>query len=224
MFLLLLDSTSSITYEKFTTITTRERAALTKHFNWRKVNKIDQINNEDFTEFEQNNPWYLDGVNKAGFPVAELPLGEWNIRQIALSGKLQKLLRYCFKLFDNAEEKIRNSRAQGKNVTQWGFIGDLDGFSVQVQACPICLPFLAGFVSSLESNYPGAMDGVFIVNTPASFEIVLRLITPIMRRDTREAFKLFGENKEEWINRLDAYMDKAERSASLGGTKVRDSA
>ncbi|CAL8111289.1 unnamed protein product, partial [Orchesella dallaii] len=30
MFLLLLDSTISITYEKFTTITTRERAALTK--------------------------------------------------------------------------------------------------------------------------------------------------------------------------------------------------
>ncbi|CAL8111290.1 unnamed protein product, partial [Orchesella dallaii] len=155
---------------------------------------------------------------------AELPFGDWNVRQVALSGKLRKLLRYCFKLFENADEKIRNLRAQGKNVTQWGFIADLDDFTVQTQACPICTPFYAGYISTLESNYPGAMDGVFAVNTPASFETVIRLMTPFMRGDTRAVFEVFGTNKEKWINRLDAYMDKAERSVRLGGTKVRDSA
>ncbi|ODM99496.1 SEC14-like protein 2 [Orchesella cincta] len=196
---------------------------LNEHFKWRKENKIDQINDEDWTEFERETPWYLDGVNKAGFPVAELPFGDWNVRRVALSGKLPKLLRYCFKLFENVEERIRNLRAQGKNVTQWGFIGDIDGFTIQTQACPICTPFYAGYISTLETNYPGAMDKVFAVNTPSSFETVIRLMTPLMRADTRTAMEVFGVNKQQWIKRLDSYIDRDQRSERFGGTKVRDS-
>jgi len=189
---------------------------------WRNQNNVDDWeNNKVFAEFEKDFPVYYDGVDKEGRPVVESFFGDWNVRQMAVAGKVKQLTLYSLRGIERANTKIRESQAQGKNVTQWILLLNMDGFNLINQACPTCLPLYLGYVSQYEKYWPNTIFRTLLVNTPESFEVILNLIRPIMSPPTRAALKVFSPNKAEWQPYLENLIDPSEFSDWYGGKKER---
>ena len=60
-----------------------------------------------------------------------------------------------------------------------------------------------------------------LLNTPQVFEVVLNLIRPVISPQTREALKVYGNNKEEWDSIVYADITRDQLPKEYGGTKVR---
>lgn len=117
-------------------------AAIKEAMQWRELNSMDSIANEDFSDLEHDFPLYFDGVDKQGRVIMESHFGEWPVRSAVVSGKLRRLNRYGVKAIEYATRKVRELQASGKNVTQWVMLLNMDGFNVIQQACPSCKWFL----------------------------------------------------------------------------------
>lgn len=166
--------------------------AIKEAMQWRELNSMDSIDNEDFSDMEQDFPLYFDGVDKQGRIVMESHFGEWPVRTAVVGGKLQRLNRYGVKAIEDATRKVRDLQASGKNVTQWVMLLNMDGFNVIQNACPSCkffnwkvikfmntnsngkfkciifitgLPYYLNFVSSYEKYYPFSVGHMVYVNS-----------------------------------------------------------
>ncbi|ODN05694.1 SEC14-like protein 2 [Orchesella cincta] len=170
---------------------------------WRSENKIDTWEDSKvFSEFEKDYPIFIDGSSKEGFPIVESYFGDWNVRSIALQGKMKQLILYSLRGIERATTKLRERQAQGKNVTQW------------------ILLLKHGRVQHYQSSLSSLPTFVFGIS-PDSFEIVLNLIRPIMSPPTRASLKVFSSNKAEWKPYLDNLIDPAEISDWFDGKKER---
>lgn len=83
---------------------------------WRKVNKMDSILKEDWSQFHDRFQYYLDTVSKDGKPILSGNFGDWDIRGVALAGRLPQLIRFIDKAMEEATTKVRKLQEQGKNV------------------------------------------------------------------------------------------------------------
>lgn len=77
---------------------------------------MDTILQEDWTEFNERFPYYLDTVSKDGEPILSGNFGDWDIRGIALAGRMPQLTRYIDKAMEEATTKVRKMQEEGKNV------------------------------------------------------------------------------------------------------------
>jgi len=188
---------------------------------WRAQEKMDQINDEDWSDMEIEYPYYLDGYDHEGKPILTANYDEWDIRKGVLSGKLQRLMRWMTKAQNDGVSKVRELQAEGKNITQWDFIINMNNFNLVQHGCIQCLPIYTTFVSNYENHFPGSCDKIILLNTPQVFEIVLNLIRPIMSQQTRDALKVYNNNREEWDPILFADIDRDQLVKEYGGTKVR---
>jgi len=200
----------------------RAEQMLREALKWRQEVKIDMWEDSKvFQEFEKDFPIFIDGSDREGRPIVESYFGDWNVRSMALQGKMKQLILYSLRGIERATTKLRERQAQGKNVTQWILLLNMDGFNVINQACPACLPLYLGYVSQYEKYWPSTIFRSLLINTPESFEIVLNLIRPIMSPPTRAALKVFSSNKAEWKPYLDNLIDPAEISDWFDGKKER---
>jgi len=191
-----------------------------QHLKWRKEYKMDTIHNEDFSEFDLNNPIYTDGLDKEGRPMMVFSFGEWDLRGIAISGKLPKLIRYLIKKRDECVQKVAKLQAEGKNVTQWDFVMNLAGFTTPTHLCTSCFPIYTEFTFVYESNYPLSLDKIILINTPQVWSTVMTLINPILHPTTREIIEQWGTNKAEYEKRIFKDIDRNQLPSDFGGTKV----
>ncbi|XP_035715565.1 SEC14-like protein 4 isoform X3 [Folsomia candida] len=121
---------------------------------WREENEMDALLDEDWTEFNNQYRFNLDGCDGNGAPVFVLFAGEWDMRRAALAGQSEKMRRYIDKCFEEASTVLRNMQARGSNATRANLILDLGSLSFQVQACPRCIPFYLYLVQSLGAHFP----------------------------------------------------------------------
>jgi len=61
---------------------------------------------------------------------------------------------------------------------------------------------------------------VLKIKAPQIFEVVLNLIRPIMSQQTRDALKIYGNNKAEWEAVLYKDIKRDELPSTYGGTKI----
>jgi len=189
---------------------------------WRQENKVDQwVDPQFFAEFERDYQSYHDGHDREGRPVGEAFYGDWNVRKQAIAGKIKQLTHYSLRGVERATRGIRRLQGEGKNVTQFILLLNMDGFNLINQACPTCLPLYLGFVSQYEKFWPNTIYRCILVNTPESFEIILNLIRPIMSPQTRANLKVFGSNKAEWKLYLEELIDPEQISEWFDGKKER---
>ncbi|CAL8070607.1 unnamed protein product [Orchesella dallaii] len=153
--------------------------------------------------------------------VAELWISEWNVRQAVLTGTISKLTRLLTYCMESQTRLLFEARAQGSNVTQGTLLVDLEGVNLIQHICPNCLPVYLTMTTNLETHYPFIWNRLYLLNMPAHFEIILRLVRPAMRKSTRDAMKTYL-NKEQWIPLLDEVIDKNQRSLRFGGTLNRE--
>ncbi|CAL8070605.1 unnamed protein product [Orchesella dallaii] len=169
-----------------------------KHLEWRAKEKIDTIDKEDWEDIIKEYPVFFDNVDKQGRSVAEYWMSDWNVRQALLTGKLSKLTRLLTYCMESQTRLLYEARAQGSNVTQGTILVDLEGVNIIQQVCPNCLPVYLTMTTNLETHYPYIWNRLYYVNTPAPFEIIIRVIRPIMRKSTRDAMKTYV-NKKQWL-------------------------
>lgn len=112
--------------------------AIKEAIEWRTLNAMDDIENEDFSDLEADFPLYFDGLDRKGRVIMESHFGDWPLRTAVLSGKLPRLKRYGVKAIEVATRKVRALQEQGRNVTQWVMLLNMQGFNVIQNACPSC--------------------------------------------------------------------------------------
>ncbi|CAL8070784.1 unnamed protein product [Orchesella dallaii] len=193
---------------------------LTSHLEWRAKEKIDTIDKEDWDIIKEY-PIFFDTVDKQGRSVAEAWLSEWNVRQAVVTGSLKKLARLVTYTMETQTRLLYEARAQGSNVTQGTILVDLEGVNIIQHVCPVCLPMYTSVVMNLETHYPYVWNKVYLLNMPDVFNIIIRLVRPIMRKATRDSLKSYV-TKDQWLPLLDEAIDKNQRSLRLGGTIDRE--
>ena len=65
-------------------------------------------------------------------------IGDWDVREAVLSGKGDELLRYMVRGIESASQRIRTLQSEGKNVTQWQVILNMDNFNLHQHSCLQC--------------------------------------------------------------------------------------
>lgn len=76
--------------------------------------------------------YFICGLVVEGF------FGDWNVRAVAVTGKIKHLTHYCHRATERTTKKIRDLQDQGKNITQFILLLNMDGFNLINQACPTC--------------------------------------------------------------------------------------
>ncbi|ODM89048.1 SEC14-like protein 2, partial [Orchesella cincta] len=176
---------------------------LREHLKWRAENDIDNIQNEDWTDMLSDFHSTLDTHDKTGRPIAVLNIYEWDIRKAVLQGRSKRFMRYVIRGVENITGQVYERQQKGMNVTQVVVLGSAEGFNLIQHGCPICLPLWIQFVQTIESHYPEALDELIIINATPLIKVVLETVRPILSKSNREAIKVFGVNKNQWMEYLD---------------------
>lgn len=148
-----------------------------QNLQWRKQNRMDTINEENWTDMTREYPYQTDTIDKDGRPgtkpwlklkmktfcihlalshftpfyeitVGTLTAKDWNIRRAVSRAHTPRLQRYMYKILEDLTNKLYQIRMEGKNVTQWSAIINADGFGLLQHACPSCITSLH-FIASI---------------------------------------------------------------------------
>jgi len=193
---------------------------LMQNLAWRKENKMDEVLKEDWSDFRKKYKYWIDGVDKQGRPILFIDVGEWNLRAATVTGESARVGRYIDKIYEEINEKVRHMRiVEGKNVTQYYLIFDMEGFNLVEQGCAACLPLTTRVVTTYENYYPGNNHKTAMVNTPGTFQSLLQILKPLMSPATRNALFIYGK-KEEGVEALLKDIDADQLAIELGGTRA----
>lgn len=143
----------------------RAEQMLRDNINWRQQHKMDTIDSEDWSDMTDDFPYDADTFDKQGRPIGTLNIAPWNFRSMALTGKLPRLLRYMDKLLEEATQSVVKQQTEGKNVTQWKVILNMEGFNMMQHGCALCLPTYVQFLQSYEKHYPGYADAIVLIRS-----------------------------------------------------------
>ncbi|XP_021968240.1 SEC14-like protein 2 [Folsomia candida] len=192
-------------------------AMLMENLQWRKDNDIDNILTEDWSDFEAAFPYEIHGCDKEGRPVISMSTGEWNVRGILLSGKLERAVRYYDKMFEETSTLIRQAQKDGDNMTQFNLIMDFSNWNLVVHACPLCVSLYIRFYQSLETHYPGSMHTVWCINVPQLFNALWQISKEFLSSDTQALIKIYGRGRDEWKQALLKRIDPDNLTVQYGG-------
>jgi len=70
--------------------------------------------------------------------VAYFELGSYDIRSLLVTGLAEKGSRYLEKYLEEITSLVRKLRAEGKNVTQYDFVVNMEGQNLVQHACLQC--------------------------------------------------------------------------------------
>ena len=125
---------------------------------------MDTIHNEDWSDMKKDYPYEIFGFDKAGRPVGTVSIRDWDIRRAHLQGKLERLQRYMDKMLDEISLKVINMRAEGKNITRWVLLTNVEGFNVIQHACSSCTSLWVNFLRSYEHHFPNTANSIYAIN------------------------------------------------------------
>jgi len=192
---------------------------LRQNLRWRKENKIDSIHLENWSDMIKEFHATMDTYDKDGRPVGVIDIYDWDIRQAAIQGKGQRLLRYLDYLMENVTTQVYERLGAGMPVTQWKVLGNADGFNLIQHGCALCIPLWIQFVQGLEKHYTGWLDEFIIIDAPSTINIVFEAVKPFLSTQTRDAIKIFSANRAKWMPYLEERIERSERRPPYGGTK-----
>ncbi|XP_035714226.1 SEC14-like protein 2 isoform X2 [Folsomia candida] len=190
---------------------------LINNLEWRKENGIDTILDEDWSDFEKDFPFDIQGCDKEGRPVITVPVGDWDIRKAVLAGKQKRTMRYFDKLFEEITTYIRISQEKGENVKQYDLIVEMSNYNLINQGCAMCIPIYHHFLQTYANYYPGTGHSTTLVNVPNIFLTLWEILIPF--RSSRDEFHMYGKNTIEWQAALLKFIDKAQLTKAFGGVR-----
>jgi hypothetical protein len=187
---------------------------------WRKENNMDTIHQEDFSDIEKDYKYHLESRDKEGKPLLYVNGGNWDLRNIAVTGKRERFNRYIDKTLDDACGLVRELGEKYKNVSQGMMILNIDGFNLVQHGCIQCIPVFLRILTQYEAHFPGCVDKIIVVNLPQAAEPILAAARAVFHPDTNKSLFIFAKNKSKWYPVLRQYFDNDQLPVELGGTKV----
>jgi len=162
---------------------------LLQHFEWRKENRIDQLDDEDWSDFQENFPWNLDGVDKEGRPLVQIVIKDsWNATKALENGQGDRLARWVYKFLEDASKLVRSLQKEGKKVTRFSEVADTDGFSPVDHACPACIAVWLKITTAFTQQYPECFDKILVVNAQEPYRDLVRKMWPTLSKDLQKKF------------------------------------
>ncbi|OXA51618.1 hypothetical protein Fcan01_13525 [Folsomia candida] len=189
------------------------------HLAFRKEYRMDTIADEDFGNLVYEYAYSTDGVDYEGRPVLALNAADWDIRRGILSGQKDHIIRWSLRAYEIGNRRVRELQNSGQNVTQFVMVCNFDGFNIIQHACLQCIDVIVNFLVTYENNFPGMADSIIAIKTPQTFDLVLRALTSVMSKETREAVKIWGPNRDEWQTNLLKQIPADQLDEEFGGTR-----
>lgn len=78
---------------------------------------------------------------------------------------------------------------------------------------------IVNFLAVYEQNFPGMADSIIGIRTPQTFQLLLQALTRVMSKETQEAVKIWGPNKNEWKTNLLKQIPAEELDEEFGGIR-----
>jgi len=197
---------------------------LIKNLEWRKINKMDGIIDEDFSDIMDDFPVYVDTYDKKGQPIITAVAGQWDMRQSHVTGRDKRMFRYMLRVMEKATNLVREAQQDGKNITRFDYVLNLDGFNMVQHGCPRCMLTIFDVLRSYEQFYPGMIDKIVIINAPPTIRV---LFGPLVRSAVSGGtigsvnLKIIGTNQNEWKRYLMNLIDENQLTEEFGGTRIR---
>jgi len=189
---------------------------------WRKQNNVDEILNEDLSEYFPDFPFKLEGVDKEGRPIYQCYFGKWKLRKYALSGdpKLRNVpgmvLIYTVEAAEQRLYEVQKSR--GENISSIYVLNDVDGFSFHEHVCTQCL---AMTVDSIRTglHYPSFLKKHVSINAPRIFSRVNQLINVILPAEIAQTFSIYAPDDNKWRTDILKDISPDQLPKDFGGTQ-----
>jgi len=189
---------------------------------WRKHHNVDEILNQDLSEYSLDIPVRVEGVDKEGSPIVQMYYGKWKLRKYALSGD-QELWNVPLKVFIHALETAEQTlyeiqKSGGQNISSVYGLDDIDGFSFKHHACPQCLSMTAEFLRTL-LHYPSIAKKIVFMNVPKIFYYVTQLMNEILPSEIMQVISFYTPNNNKWRNEVLKDISADQLPKDFGGTQ-----
>jgi len=193
-----------------------------RNTNWRKYYNIDEILNEDLSEYFHDIPIRMEGFDKEGSPVMQIYYGKWKLRKYALSDN-QELWNIPVKVFihtlETAEQKLYEIQKSGEqNISSVYVVSDIDGYSFKQHACPQCISMLAELVRTV-LHYPSFTKKAVFMNAPKIFYPVIQLMNHILPSEIMQVITTYTLNNNKWRNEILKDISADQLPKDFGGTR-----
>jgi len=192
---------------------------LLQNLEWRKENNMDDILNEDFSDFQGEYRYSIEGCDKEGRPVVSVFLGDWDLRKIVLSGQSERLRRYIDYLIEEVNVLIRKTQEKEILLTQFSLVIDLNNYNLVQHGCPLCIPIELYFVETMQQHFTGTLHKLTVINIPQVFEPVLQIIKSMLSEKAQKVVSFYGRERQEWQAALLKESDKEKLTIAYGGSK-----
>jgi len=194
---------------------------------WRKEHEVDKIlltpSNDWFTS---NFPYFIDGFDKTGHPVMELPLGSWDIRKALDTEQCAEgdFFKHTCRWFEDIMRMIKESnkdKGEGEwRNTQWTLIVDWQSYSYQQFMHFRAVQSILTWAANFETHYPEIMFRGYFINCPAIFPAMMALLRLFLVPKTLGKITCYG-GQNEWGPVLLNDIDADQFSETYGGNRVR---
>ena len=164
---------------------------------WRKTNGIDALLSEPHPQFaliKQHYPHYYHGRGHRGEPVYyEIP-AQINLKELKRNGvNLSDLLRHYALVTEFCWAKLE--RSQHGPQSQSLYVLDLEGIKLKDFVGDV-VKFVKEAASFTSKHYPERSGGVYIINAPVFFNVIWKVVKPIVAPSTLEKIKVIrGKDK-----------------------------
>lgn len=180
---------------------------------WRKEFDVDTILSEpqpDFDAIKQYYPHFIHGESKFGQPVYYELLGKINIAKLQEHGVgVHKLLRYYVFITEYIWKEVEPDDDFGQLVT----VLDVEGVGV-ADLMGDALEFMKEASKVIQGHYVERCRKMFIVNAPFFFNMLWRIVSPMLHENTRRKISILGADRSELLE----YIDTSQLPEAYGGT------
>jgi len=160
---------------------------------------------EDWGDFGKQYPIRYHGLDKDNKPIVSFFMEEVDIRSAVFAGNRNRVIRRYIQVFEWGERLVREQRENGRNVTRFHVVANLNGFRPYQHLCIGCMQFYISMASALEFHYPNVVDSFVTINTPIVFRIALAAMAPLLSQPNRELFQIYS-SPEAWKPELEKFM------------------
>ncbi|XP_049811451.1 protein real-time isoform X1 [Schistocerca nitens] len=198
----------------------KAREMLSQSLIWRKKHQVDRILSE--YQIPQVVQDYFPGgwhhMDKDGRPLYLLRLGQMDVKGLFKSvgeeGLLKLTLHVCEEGLQLMEEA---TRTQGKPVSTWSLLVDLEGLNMRHLWRP-GVKALLRIIEIVEANYPETMGRVLIIRAPRVFPILWTIVGTFIDENTRSKFLFYGGNDYQGAEGLENWIPEQYIPDFLGGS------
>lgn len=180
---------------------------------WRADNGIDTLLQEEqprFALLKECYPQYFHGRSKQGCPVLFEQLGLIDVRRLKANGvDKAALLRHYLFIMEYLWTQIEPDEELGRVVT----VLDIRGVSVY-DLMGDALEFLKLTSKTIQLHYVERCSHMYIVNAPMFFNLVWKVVAPLLHENTRRKIRILSGDTSELLQCIDA----SQLPVEYGGT------